>query len=69
MTKLKIENHDELVRDVETQAVLNTDLSSLQSYKKRRDIQKQKDAEMVEIKEEISELKELLQKLLEEKGK
>ena len=69
MDKLKIENHEELVRDTKTQAVLNTDLSSLQAYKKRREIQRQKDAELQEIKEEMSEIKGLLHQLLAEKIK
>jgi hypothetical protein len=69
MDKLKIENHEELVRDTKTQAVLNTDLSSLQAYKKRREIQRQKDAELQEIKEEMSEIKGLLHQLLAEKSK
>ena len=69
MKKLKIENYEDLVRDDTTSAVLNTDLSSLQAYKKRREIQRQKDAELTEIKEELSELKGLLHQLLAEKSK
>lgn len=69
MKKVKIENHEDLIRDEETKAVLNTDLSSLQSYKKRRNLMRQKDAEIVEIKNELSEMKELLHQLIAEKSK
>lgn len=69
MKKVKIENHEDLIRDEETKAVLNADLSSLQSYKKRRNLMRQKDAEIVEIKNELSEMKELLHQLIAEKSK
>ena len=69
MKKVKIENHEDLVRDEATQAVLNTDISSLESYKKRRNLMRQKDAEIVEIKNELSEMKELLHQLIAEKSK
>lgn len=69
MKKVKIENHEDLVRDETTQAVLNTDVSSLESYKKRRNLMRQKDAEIVEIKNELSEMKELLHQLIAEKSK
>ena len=65
--KVKIQDHEELVRDTVNQAVLNKDLTSLEAYRARRAMQWQKDAELREIKEEISELKELLHQLVKEK--
>jgi hypothetical protein len=67
--KLKVKNHDDLVRDTQTQAVLNSDLTSLQAYKKRRDALRKKDNELESLKEEVSELKDLVHKLLAEKSK
>ena len=67
--KVKVRDHEELVRDTETQAVLNTDLSSLEQYRKRRETLRKKDEELTHIKEEISELKTMLQQLLAEKVK
>jgi len=65
MKTLKIQDHEELVRDVETRAVLNTDLTSLQRYKARRQKLWEKDQEFQEMKTEISELKALLHQLIE----
>lgn len=65
MKTLKIKDHEELVRDVETRAVLNTDLTSLQRYKARRQKLWEKDQEFQEMKTEISELKALLHQLIE----
>jgi hypothetical protein len=67
--KLKVKDHDDLVRDTQTQAVLNSDLTSLQAYKKRRDALRKKDSELESLKEEVSELKDLVHKLLAEKSK
>ena len=65
MKVVKIKDHEELVRDVETRAVLNTDLTSLQRYKARRKKLWEKDHELQEMKTEISELKVLLHQLIE----
>lgn len=64
MTKVKIENHEELVRDVETQAVLNIDSSSLSQYRARRDQERKKAKELEHLKTEVSEIKELLYQLI-----
>lgn len=69
MKKVKIENHEDLIRDEETKAVLNADTSSLKAYKKRRDALRQKDVEISQMKDDISELKSMLQQLLAEKVK
>jgi hypothetical protein len=63
--KVKVLDHDDLVRDINTKAVLNSDLSSLQQYKARRAKEWQKESEMQEMKKEISELKALIQLLVE----
>ena len=65
--KIKVKDHENLVRDKETSAILNVDLDSLNSYKKRRNSLKKKDQELESIKQEVSELKELVTKLLTEK--
>lgn len=63
--KVKVENHEELVRDTETQAVLNTDLSSLEAYRARRDKERQKDEEVKTLKQEIDEIKQVLNLIVE----
>jgi hypothetical protein len=67
--KVKVENHDNLVRDTKTKAVLNTDMTSLQAYKQRRESLRKKDKDLESLKNEVSELKDLVQKLLAEKIK
>lgn len=65
MDKLKIVDHDNLVRDTKTQAVLNTDLTSLEAYKRHRNKLRQKDAEIELLKNEVSEIKDILKTLVE----
>lgn len=65
MDKVKILDHDNLVRDTKTKAVLNEDLTSLNAYKKQREKLRQKDAEVQSLKEEISEIKSILKTLVE----
>lgn len=65
--KVKVKDNEDLVRDTQTKAVLNTDLTSLQAYKQRRDALRKKDTELESLKNEVSELKQLVQNLLAEK--
>jgi len=71
MDKLKIEDNEALVRDVKTNAVLNTDLDSLYKYKMKR--KKEKEAEnlkhdVASLKDEMASIKELLIQLVKEKN-
>lgn len=65
MKKVKIEDHDNLVRDTRNQAVLNTDLTSLEAYRAQRQRLRQKDAEVDSLREDINEIKSILQHLVE----
>lgn len=71
MTKPKfllIEDNEDLVRDVESNAVLNTDFTSLQNYKRSRKKQKKMNATLEEIegmKKDINDIKSLLLKIIE----
>lgn len=69
---LKIKDENTLLRDENTKAILVTDTVGLQHYKNSRSIkqaaaQEQKNiiAEQAVIKQELSEIKSLLMKLLE----
>ena len=64
----KIENSESLIRDKNNSAVLETDLNSLQLYRKRREQANQKDNERENMKSEISELKSLVKKLINKEG-
>ncbi len=64
----KIENNESLIRDKNNSAVLETDLNSLQLYRKRREQANQKDKEIENMKSEISELKSLVKQLINKEG-
>tara|TARA_B100000287_G_scaffold435629_1_gene505100 strand:- start:2291 stop:2494 length:204 start_codon:yes stop_codon:yes gene_type:complete len=64
----KIENSETLIRDNKNSAVLETDLNSLQLYRKRREQAQQKDKEIEQMKSEITELKSLVQQLINKEG-
>lgn len=63
--KLKVKDHENLVKDTETKAVLNTDLTSLEAYRAHRNKQRQKDGEIERLKEDVKEIKDILQLLVE----
>jgi hypothetical protein len=71
---LKVVDHPELVRDPESNAILNTDLKALHKYREERDrlLKSKMEHEQLKIdvantKKDISEIKELLIKVLEKK--
>jgi len=70
MDYLKVKDHPDLVRDTKSKAILNTDVHSLNKYKEEREF-KMKLHKIVEenqqMKSEISEIKNLLLKVLEKK--
>ena len=70
-TKLvPIAEHKELVRDTYSKAILSTDLNALQEHRLKKkafeDLMKQS-SEIKELKEEMSEIKSLLYRLLRDK--
>ena len=67
MKTLKIKDNEELVRDVNTQAVLNSNMSSLEKYKARRDKDREMNDDVQTLKNDMKEIKELLQRRALEK--
>lgn len=69
-TYIKVIDHPELVRDSRSKAILNTDTQALAKYKEERDF-KMKLTKIVnendQMKSEISEIKSLLLKVLEQR--
>lgn len=61
---LPIEDNEKLIRDTVSGAVLNTDMTSLQKYraKRERDMQLQQDVET--LKNQMSNIESLLQQLV-----
>jgi hypothetical protein len=70
MDYLKVKDHPDLVRDTKSNAILNTDLDALNKYREDRNY-KMKLARVVEdnetMKQEMSEIKNLLKQLLEQR--
>tara|TARA_B100000073_G_scaffold346630_1_gene358527 strand:- start:3182 stop:3415 length:234 start_codon:yes stop_codon:yes gene_type:complete len=64
----KVENEETLRRDSTNSAILETDMNSLELYRRRREQVKQKDKEIQEMREEISNLKDLVYSLINKEG-
>lgn len=64
----KVENEETLRRDSTNSAILETDMNSLELYRRRREQVKQKDNEIQEMKEEIANLKDLVHSLINKEG-
>ena len=67
----KVKDHDNLVRDMNSKAILNTDRLALQEYYQKRELAKKELAEKIESKQrldkienEMSEIKDLLRELI-----
>ena len=71
MKYAKVKENPELIRDMESKAVLNTNLSALEAYKKKREKQQEIQSAVEDIntmKQDINELKTLMQRILEKIG-
>lgn len=72
MTKLaKVKDNPDLVRDMATQAILNTNLDALGAYKKRKSKEREIDQafdDINNIKQEMQDIKTLMQRILDKIG-
>jgi t-SNARE complex subunit (syntaxin) len=66
----KVQDHDNLIRDMQSKAVLNTDKVGLNNYLQKRELAKKELSEKAEtkqrlakIEEEMSEIKSLLREI------
>ena len=55
--KLKVEGHTHLVRDLKSQAIINTDSDAYARYMARKAKQKVKDDEVRQVIRDVNELK------------
>tara|TARA_Y100001937_G_scaffold111503_1_gene158176 strand:- start:598 stop:828 length:231 start_codon:yes stop_codon:yes gene_type:complete len=76
MSKLKVEGHENLVRDKNNNAIINTDKSSYESYMKKvvtRRAEKETVRGLVrevnELREDFKEIKNLLTKMVDTNGR
>ena len=72
MSTLKVKGHTNLVRDLKSQAIINTDSDAYARYMARKVKQQRKDDEVRkvirdvnEIKKEMFEIKDLLKKVID----
>ena len=62
---IEIHSQPGLVRDKNSGAILNINSNEIEAARKRKALRKQKDQEFENLKNEVSEIKELLLKLVE----
>ena len=65
MNYVKIEGHNGYVRDKKSVAVLNTNKSEIEAAKKRKQQRATKEQELDNLKNEVSDIKIMLTKLIE----
>ena len=61
----KVEGHSDLIRDLETNAVINTNKTAYQDYLKLREEKLKEKQRLDNMENEIGEIKSLLYKLLD----
>ncbi len=65
MTRIKVDGEAGFVRDMNTGAILNINKSEIAAARERKRQRKLKEQELQDLKNEVSEIKELLVKLIE----
>ncbi len=62
---IQVEGHSNLLRDESSTAIVSNDMSSYELHKKRRETFKVQKNEINTLKDEVSEIKNLLHTLIE----
>ena len=62
---VKVEGHSSLLRDEHSTAIVSNDMSSYELHKRRRETFKVQKNEINTLKDEVSEIKNLLHTLIE----
>ena len=65
MNYLKVKGHENLVRDKDTNVVINVNRSEIEQAKKRKAERIKKEQELNNLKNEVSEIKSMLTKVIE----
>ena len=61
----KVEGHSDIIRDLETNAVINTNKTAYQDYLKMREQKLNEIQRLDKLENEVGEIKSLLQKLVD----
>ena len=62
---IKVEGHPNLVRDKKSGVILNINKTELEANRIRKEKQREKDKEIEQLKNDVSEIKSMLNKLVE----
>ena len=62
---IQVEGNSGLVRDRETGAILNANVTEIQKARLKKNKEKQREQEIQELKKDVSDIKVLLTKLVE----
>ena len=65
MKHLKVEGHNNLLRDSETGAIINNDSSSYQAYMRQKQVKLSERNEIEKLKSEVGEIKDMLKVIIE----
>ena len=60
MKLYKVEDHPDLVKDMDSKAVLNTNYAALHEYKKKKQLQE----EVQSLKDDVQDMKQTLNQIL-----
>jgi AmiR/NasT family two-component response regulator len=60
MRLYKVEDHPDLVKDMDSKAVLNTNYAALHEYKKKKQLQE----EVQSLKDDVQDMKQTLNQIL-----
>ena len=66
---IPVEGHTTLGRDPESNAILNTDTTQYEAYIKARENARKKDRSLQDLKNEVEELKRLVNDLVQKEDK
>lgn len=64
--EVKIKNENDFVKDLTNNAILNNNIKSLNLYKLKKRKRQQEQQEINNLKEKISQLEEIISKLIKE---
>ena len=65
MDYIEVEGHPGLVRDKKTGVILNTNEQQVEAARARKKAWKEKEKELNELKNDVSELKDMMKQILE----
>ena len=66
---IPVEGHNALGRDPQSNAILNTDMSGYEAYKRAREEARKKDRDLQILRSEIDEFKSLVNSLVQKEDK